>query len=121
MIAWLWVFLGGGLGSMARYGISKIVGNNLPQFPLATMIANILACIVLGFLVGLSMREDLGATNRLLLMTGFCGGFSTFSTFSSETWQLFANGQTGLALLNIGGSVLICLAAIFLGLKLAGV
>ncbi|MCB0704792.1 MAG: fluoride efflux transporter CrcB [Saprospiraceae bacterium] len=119
MAAWLWVFLGGGLGSMSRYGISRLLGKVNSSFPFATLAANILACILLGFLVGLSLREELGPTNRLFLMTGFCGGFSTFSTFSSETWQLFESGHYAYALGNIGGSVLLCLFAIFIGLKLA--
>lgn len=66
-------------------------------------------------------RGDMAAPHKLLFMTGFCGGFSTFSTFSAETFQLLQAGNIAYALANIIGSVLICLGAIALGLKLGGI
>ena len=119
MYAYFWIFIGGGLGSMCRYGISHALSNYDLKFPWATLMANALACIVLGMLVGLSLNEEgLGARYRLMLMTGFCGGFSTFSTFSSETFVLFQSGEYVYALGNILGSLLICLGCIYLGLKI---
>ncbi|MEM1320079.1 MAG: fluoride efflux transporter CrcB [Bacteroidota bacterium] len=117
-MSYLWVFIGGGLGSLFRYGIAKALAAQALNFPLATLLANILSCILLGFLVGYEMRSGLAIHWRLLLLTGFCGGFSTFSTFSFETFELFQTGQTGYALLNIGASLIICLGGIYLGMKL---
>jgi len=120
MQAFLFVFIGGGLGSICRYGIARLLQAQQLDFPLATFIANALACIVLGALVGISLKGDMSSTNKLLWMTGFCGGFSTFSTFSSETFQLLQAGNYGYALANIGLSIMVCLFCIFIGLKLAG-
>ncbi len=111
----LLVFIGGGLGSICRFGIAKVVAPYTPVFPFATFVANILSCIILGFLMELSFRNQVDQTYKWLIMSGFCGGFSTFSTFSSETFQLFQNGNIVLGLLNIVGSVIICLLAIWLG------
>ena len=118
MQAFLMVFIGGGLGSICRYAIAKMLQSLYLTFPLATLMANILACILLGALVGISLKNGMGMNAKLLLMTGFCGGFSTFSTFSSETFHLIESGNLFYALANIGLSVVICLIGIFIGLKL---
>lgn len=120
MQAFLMVFIGGGLGSICRYGIARLLKAQAWDFPLATFIANALACIVLGALMGWSLRNDMNNSTKLLMMTGFCGGFSTFSTFSLETYQLLQTGNYVYALVNIMGSVLVCLVCIFIGLKLVG-
>jgi len=114
-----WVFLGGGLGSLCRYGIARWLSGYALTFPWATLLANVLACMVLGFFIGLDLQNKASASVRLLFMTGFCGGFSTFSTFTAETFQLFELGHTVQAFGNIVGSMLICLIAVFIGLKLA--
>ena len=114
------VFLGGGLGSMARYGLGLALQPWLPRFPLATLLANAAACLILGVLTSLSMRGLLDDPRRLLLATGFCGGFSTFSTFTNETWSLLQTGQTANAILNIFLSLVVCFLSLFLGMKLAG-
>ena len=110
------VFLGGGLGSLCRYGIARMLSSQAFQFPLATLLANIISCIVLGFCTGLLLRDGISMSARLLIMTGFCGGFSTFSTFTGETFLLMQEGQHLLALLNIAGSILICLVCFYLGM-----
>jgi len=115
---YLMVFIGGGLGSLCRFGIAKWIAPYQLIFPYATLFANILSCIVLGYLVQLNLNSGVPQNLKWLIMVGFCGGFSTFSTFSSETFQLFQNGQIGYAFLNIGGSVLVCLAAIYVGMML---
>ncbi len=115
------VFIGGGLGSLCRFGIARLLQSFslISVFPWATFLANAISCVILGFLVGYSLKDGLSSSAKLLFITGFCGGFSTFSTFSNETYQLFQNGELGYALLNIGMSVLVGLFCIFLGLKLA--
>jgi len=115
----IWVFVGGGSGSLCRYGIAKLMANYKMDFPLATFIANVISCIILGYLIGLTMKDGLSENMKLLLLTGFCGGFSTFSTFSAESFQLLQNGNTGTAILYIGASLSVCLVCIWLGLKLA--
>lgn len=119
-MAFFWVFLGGGLGSISRYGIARGLGPQHFSFPWATFVANLLACFLLGFLVALHAKGLLKAHLPYLLMTGFCGGFSTFSTFAYESFLLLQNGQTSMAFLNILGSCLLGLAGIYLGLRLGG-
>ena len=118
MTDYLLVFIGGGLGSIFRYGIAHLLASQNYTFPFATLLANIISCIILGALIGLHLKGGVSTTYKLLLMTGFCGGFSTFSTFSGETLLLLQAGDLAAAFLNIGGSVLVCLFCIYLGLKL---
>lgn len=113
-----WVFLGGGLGSLARFGIAWALQHWRWHFPLATLLANIISCLLLGYLMGLASRGQLSDPAKWLLMTGFCGGFSTFSTFSGESHALLQSGHYGLAVLNLGGSLLLGLICIYLGLRL---
>jgi len=114
------VFLGGGAGSLLRYAIAKAFEDYSFEFPWATFVANAVSCLILGFLVGYFLgRPGMDDRLKLLLITGFCGGFSTFSTFSNETFSLFTNGHLLMALLNILGSVCVCLICIFLGIKTA--
>ncbi len=88
------------------------------SFPWATLVVNAMACIILGYLSGVAGKSGLSDSVRYGLMTGFCGGFSTFSTFSAETFKLFET-QPLYAIMNILGSVLLCLFCIYLGLKCA--
>ncbi len=111
------VFLGGGLGSICRYGIGIWLQPWQIRFPLATLAANGLACLVLGVVLGLNISDQLPDRYRLLLATGFCGGFSTFSTFTAETWQLVQSGQTSTALLNVAANMGVCLLGLLLGIK----
>ncbi|MCB0524318.1 MAG: CrcB family protein, partial [Saprospiraceae bacterium] len=90
----------------------------VPKFPWATLVANGLACIVLGSLVGLEINGNLSDSRRLLLTTGFCGGFSTFSTFTAETWYYLQNGQYNTAAVNIIGNLLLCFICLVLGMRL---
>lgn len=112
---WLAVFIGGGLGSLSRFGIGKWLGQHESGFPTGTFVANILACIILGLAFEYFQgKESPLESAKLLIMVGFCGGFSTFSTFSLETLRLIQAGNWGLVSLYVGGSVAVCLVILAL-------
>jgi len=115
---WIYVFLGGGLGSLFRYGIGLYFSSVDTNFPLGTFISNFIACFILGILIGMQLKDNLQTNYSLLFITGFCGGFSTFSTFSAESLNLFQNQQFALGLSYIGGSILLGLIAVYFGIKL---
>jgi len=115
-MSFVYVFLGGGFGSVVRYGIAKIMEQNELDFPVATFIANVISCILLGYLIGLTLKNGIADNQKLLWMTGFCGGFSTFSTFSGEVYQLIQGGQLLLAAIYIFLSLFVCVICIWLGI-----
>ena len=111
----LLVFLGGGLGSIARFGVSEFVRSNFKSlFPIATLCSNIISCVILALVVGF-FSEKMGAnsTLKILIVVGFCGGFSTFSTFSYETVELIRSENMMIAIANILISVTVCVALIY--------
>ena len=112
------VFIGGGLGSICRYSISRLLQSYNFVFPWATFFANAISCIVLGALIGWSLKYSMSNPLKLLWLTGFCGGFSTFSTFTYETFHLIETGNLSYAFYNIASSLLVCLTCIWLGLSL---
>jgi CrcB protein len=114
----LLVFLGGGLGSTVRFSLGKWVNAlHNHHFPWGTLVVNIVACFILGFVIGLADHKHLiSASSRLFWTVGFCGGFSTFSAFSNETLYLIQAGFTISLILYISLSLLLCVAAIFGGL-----
>ena len=119
MAAWLWVGLGGALGSMLRYAIGLWLnqqGNG--AFPLGTFAVNIVGSFLIALVYGLAMQGQLHANWRLFLTTGFCGGFTTFSTFSYENMQLLQSGAWGQFGLYTGLSVACGLLAAAGGLAL---
>lgn len=119
MKAFLLVFLGGGLGSVLRYSIHRALFSFASAFPWATFAANALSCILLGFLVEWSAKGLLSDSQRLLLMTGLCGGFSTFSTFTGETLHLYQRGLPIAAIANVLANLVVCMICLILGMKLA--
>lgn len=114
----IYVFAGGGLGCVARYSVSQYVSSSTAGFPIATFVSNFAACLLLGGLLAWQAKTDMETQHALLLMTGFCGGFSTFSTFSAETLSLLQDGQAGMALSYVGVSVFLGLVAIYIGFRL---
>jgi fluoride exporter len=107
----LLVFVGGGLGSLARYFLSKYIQETfLSRLPHGTLVVNILASLTLGIFVGLTTAKIIQNPNyRLLVVVGFCGGFSTFSTFANDTLLLINSQEWIHALLNILLNVVLCL------------
>ncbi|MBD2702684.1 fluoride efflux transporter CrcB [Spirosoma sp. BT702] len=113
------IFMGGGVGSLLRYVAGRYVPATLTgsPFPNAILFVNVVASFILGAVVSwATYRQDEAA--RLLIGVGFCGGLSTFSSFSYDTVALLQNGRTGAALLNIGLNVVLCLLASVAGLWL---
>ena len=105
------------LGAWLRWGLSAWLNARAPEFPLGTLASNLIG----GYLVGLAVayfaaRHDLGPEFRLFVVTGFLGGLTTFSTFSSEVTQLLLRGDYaaggGLALAHVAGSLLLTIAGL---------
>lgn len=112
------VFLGGGLGSVVRFSLSKWINAlHTHHFPWGTLVVNIVACFALGIIVGLADHKQLISPDaRLFWTVGFCGGFSTFSTFSNDTLVLLHGGLVSFSIMYIALSLLLCVAATYLGL-----
>jgi len=116
-MALVYVFIGGGIGSIMRYVISLALDKYNLNFPIATLTANALACLLFGLAAGYILKEGMADHYKLILLTGVCGGFSTFSTFTNDTLELFEHGQLLYAFSNIVISVVICLACLMIGYK----
>lgn len=116
-MSWLLVALGGGAGAAARFGVSQALAGR-DGFPWATFAINVVGSLLLGILMGAFPSAEEAWRVRALLAVGFCGGFTTFSTFSYETLVLFQRGSPATALAYAGGSVVMGLAAAWVGLRM---
>lgn len=119
MITYLWIGLGSALGGMARYACSGLAAHWFGEsFPWGTMLVNVAGSFVIGFfatLTGPDGRLLVPGDARQFVMVGLCGGYTTFSSFSLQTLTLAQDGELVRAGLNVGGSVLLCLASVWLG------
>lgn len=113
----LLVGLGGFLGSVCRYGVQQYFQRYFPlSFPLGTFVVNVAGCLLIGLLLGLFERAAAPAAWRLLLVTGFCGGFTTFSTFAHENILLARSGDLWVLAGYVAASLLVGMLAVALGL-----
>ena len=113
----LLVALGGAIGSVCRYLLS---GMNVASWPWGTFAVNILGSLVIGLLVGLASKGIVSPEMKLLLITGFCGGFTTFSTFANESLSMMRAGDALQMALYVGASVVVGILAVWVGMMLSG-
>ena len=118
MIELVAVALGGAVGSVGRWGLGLVLSSLLPGLPAGTFVANVLAGLVIGVVSGANAASPLPEPARLLLTVGLCGGLSTFSTFSNETFQLLEAGNGLAAAANVAANVVTCLVAVWAGTRL---
>ncbi len=111
----VWVGMGGALGTVLRYLLAGWVQRGVLAFPLGTLVVNAVGCLAIGFLAERLAGAALDPVFRTAALVGVLGGFTTFSTFSYETLRLLEARQYSLALVNVMGSVLLCLAAAWCG------
>ena len=118
-LSFLIVFIGGGLGSCCRYSISKIINEQIDtMFPWGTLTVNLTGCLVIGVIIGLIEKFPLHPYWGLFLITGFCGGFTTFSSFSLENNLLLRNQEYSLLLVYTMMSLWWGFAGTFLGMMI---
>lgn len=115
----LLVFIGGGFGSIARYLLAKYFNGQADGIPYGTFLANVLGSLFIGLILGFALKNDTLSQNQtLLLATGFCGGFTTFSTFAYENHVFLKAGDFTSFFIYAVGSFALGFAAVFLGMYL---
>ncbi len=115
------VALGGGVGSIARYLCQKWFSDHYPHaFPWGTFVVNVTGCFLIGLFWGITFKSFASNENwKLLLMTGLCGGFTTFSAFTLESMGLLKEQRTGLFFSYVAASVLLGIVATYAGMKIS--
>ena len=113
----LFIALGGALGAVCRYLISRLADTS---FPWGTFVVNLLGSFLIGIFVGFVHKGLLSSDMKFLLVTGFCGAFTTFSTFASESLAMLRVGDALLMALYVGLSVALGIAAVYAGMLLSG-
>jgi len=112
----LFVGVGSFIGGILRYLLSQFIQTKfLSTFPYGTLTVNILGCLVIGLVLALSERTSMTPEWRLFLATGICGGFTTMSAFSSETFSMLREGQLWNASAYVLASLILCIFATFIG------
>ena len=119
-LSYIFIFLGGGLGSMCRYALSDWSNQKFQtDFPIGTFLSNMIASLAFGLIAGYMVKNSISEQLSLFLLAGFCGGFTTFSAFAHENYMLLKSGDiTSFALYTIG-SLLISIVAVFVGVWLS--
>ena len=113
------IFIGGGLGSVCRYLISEIIFLKKFDFPYPTFISNVLGCFLIGLALGWSIKNsELNSSLLILFTVGFCGGFTTFSSFSDESLTLINNNQFFYFFSYLILSITIGILFVFIGTKI---
>lgn len=117
----LLIGFGGFIGSITRYLVSRLnLTWNFHSIPMGTLTVNIIGSLLIGFMLGVFVNSNLLHTNlKLFLVVGFCGGFTTFSSFTNENFLLLQNGQILTALIYIVGSITLGILAVFTGYLIA--
>jgi len=116
MVKFICIAIGGAIGSIVRYGISGLVQNMIPgSFPWGTLCVNMIGSLLIGLFWGLSELTFISPVARLFIAIGFLGSFTTFSTFSLETFDLLRDRETMLGLINVGLNNLLAIVLVFAG------
>lgn len=122
-MSYVWIAAGAALGGMLRYFLSGVAARLAGEtFPWGTLLVNVTGCLLIGFFASLAGPEGrliVPSNVRLFVMTGFCGGYTTFSTFSYETLRLLQDREWAYAGWNIAASLLLCLAGVWAGYQAA--
>lgn len=120
MKPFLLVFLGGGLGSASRYFIGIWLNSPTRAIPFGTLTVNILGSLLIGLILGWSLKSNTMHANAILILaTGFCGGFTTFSTFAYENYSLLKSGDMGTFLIYTLTSLALGILAVFVGISIS--
>lgn len=118
MLNYLWIAIGGALGTVARFWLNGIVSRHFETFPMGTLLINVSGSFVIGFFATLTDPQGrylVAPSFRQFFMIGVCGGYTTFSSFSLQTLNLVREGEWLYAGANAGLSVVCCMAAVWLG------